>query len=74
MAKGNFERRLIEVALASFLASGVWALGTEKGLACSGHCQQARMCAALMKQKALKEASARREEYQKCMRDPQNYK
>lgn len=57
-------------------ACGVGVMSVEPSYAgnCGGHCQGGHMCAALVKQKAIKDQSQRRDEYQKCMRDPNSYK
>jgi hypothetical protein len=39
---------------------------------CAGHCQVMKRCADLAKGKA--QGAAVRTEYQKCMKDPENYK
>jgi len=40
---------------------------------CGGHCQAGKMCGDLVTRKGLKGAQ-KRDEYQKCMRDPNSYK
>jgi hypothetical protein len=40
---------------------------------CLGHCQAMKMCGDLVSRKGVK-GSEKRDEYQKCMRDPTSYK
>ena len=40
---------------------------------CLGHCQAMKMCGDLVSRKGVK-GSEKRDEYQKCMKDPSSYK
>ena len=75
MSKQRFARGVALFGLAALFGAGIGSIGVEPSYAyCGGHCQAGKMCADLVKRKAIKDQSQRRDEYQKCMRDPNTYK
>jgi hypothetical protein len=75
MVKQRFGGVAALLGLVALVGAGI-GVGIEPSYAgnCGGHCQAGKMCFALVKQKAIKDQSQRREEYQKCMRGPDTYK
>ena len=75
MRKARIGHRATRATAAAFLAAGLAMAGVSPTFAgnCGGHCQQMKVCGELVKEKGLKDASARHAEYNKCMTDPHNY-
>lgn len=74
MMKANFIRSIVGIALAGMVGMVLTTAGAEISFAnCGGHCQAAKMCGDLVSRKGVKGAQ-KRDEYQKCMRDPNSYK
>ena len=76
MFGSEIRQRGFKIVAATLIACGTTVAGSETtfGGNCGGHCQQMKVCGAMVKEKGLKEASARHEEFNKCMTDPHNYK
>ena len=75
MAKGNFIRAAAGLAVLGLFGTALTIVETQTSFAgnCGGHCQAAKMCADLVGRKGVKGVE-KRDEYQKCMRDPNSYK
>ena len=68
-------RRAAKIALLALIGMGFAAADVEYSYAyCGGHCQAGKMCGDLVGRKGLKDKGQKRDEYQKCMRDPNSYK
>jgi hypothetical protein len=75
MQKASIVRIASRAAIAALLAGAFMAgeAGPTFAGNCGGHCQQMKVCTSMVKQKGLKDGSARQAEWNKCMTDPQNY-
>jgi hypothetical protein len=74
MIKQHIVRVVVRVGIAALIGMGVATSGPETSFAnCGGHCQAGKMCGDLVSRKGVK-GDQKREEYQKCMRDPNSYK
>lgn len=75
MRKIESGRRTFKVAIAVLLSGAFLTAGASATMAgnCGGHCQQIKVCTQMVKQKGLKDHSARQAEWNKCMTDPHNY-
>lgn len=68
-------RSAIILSALGLIGLGVLLTDTQTSFAnCGGHCQAGHMCGGMVEQKGIKDKNQRRTEFQKCMRDPQNYK
>ena len=68
-------RTAVQLGLLAVLGVGIAITTVEQSYAyCGGHCQAAKMCGDLVSRKGLKDKDQKRQEYQKCMRDPNSYK
>ena len=67
-------RKAINLGVVGLFGLGLLAVDSAPSFAgnCGGHCQVMKRCADLAKGKA--QGAAVRTEYQKCMKDPENYK
>jgi hypothetical protein len=77
MTKQYVIRQIVKAGLFVLMGIGIAVLDVESSFAggtCNSRCQANRRCGDLVKQKGLKDADQRRAEFQKCQRDPQNYK
>ncbi len=74
MLKQQFIRSAVRVSTLGLIGLGLAMVDTQPSSAnCLGHCQAMKMCGDLVSRKAVK-GDQKREEYQKCMRDPATYK
>jgi hypothetical protein len=74
MLKQHFVRSAVRVSLLGLVGMGLAMVDTQPSSAnCLGHCQTMKMCGDLVSRKAVK-GTEKRDEYQKCMRDPSSYK
>jgi hypothetical protein len=74
MTKRFFTRDAIKMGLIGLVGFGYVTVATESAYAnCGGHCQAGKMCGDLVGRKGVK-GDQKRDEYQKCMRDPNSYK
>jgi hypothetical protein len=74
MIKERFVSSAVKFVLLGLTVLGIMTIDAQPSFACQGKCQANRMCGDLMNRKGLKDGDQRRAEYQKCQRDPQNYK
>jgi hypothetical protein len=74
MLKKLFVRSAVRVSMLGFIGASLAVVDTQPSFAgCLGHCQVMKMCGDLVSRKTVK-GDQKREEYQKCMRDPSSYK
>jgi hypothetical protein len=74
MMKQYIVRSIVRVSALGLIGMGLAMVDTQPSFAnCLGHCQAMKMCGDLVSRKAVK-GDQKREEYQKCMRDPASYK
>jgi hypothetical protein len=76
MVKYRIGRVATLFSLAALVFAGVEVTSVAPSYAgnCGGHCQAGKMCADMVKRKAIKEQSQRHDEYLRCMRDPASFK
>jgi hypothetical protein len=75
MIKPNFIQSIVRVSALGVIGMGLVMVDTQTSFAmCKGaHCQAVNMCGDLVSRKGVK-GDQKRDEYQKCMRDPSSYK
>ncbi len=74
MVKQRIIRNAINLSILGLLGFGLLLVDAAPSFAyCGGHCQMGKMCGDLVGKKGLK-GDQKRDEYQKCMRDPTSYK
>ena len=75
MLKHSIVRSAVRVSVLALIGMGMAAADVQTSFAgsCLGHCQAMKMCGDLVSRKGVK-GSEKRDEYQKCMRDPTSYK
>ena len=74
MVKQRIISKVINLSALGLLGLGLLLVDAAPSLAyCGGHCQAGKMCGDMVSKKGVK-GDQKREEYQKCMRDPNSYK
>jgi hypothetical protein len=75
MLTHDIVQRAMRVSVLGLIGMGLAAADVQTSFAgnCGGHCQAGKMCGDLVSRKGVK-GSEKRDEYQKCMRDPSSYK
>jgi hypothetical protein len=70
-----FVRTIIRMSVLGVIGMGLVMVDTQTSFAMckGGHCQAVNMCGDLVSRKGVK-GDQKRDEYQKCMRDPSSYK
>jgi hypothetical protein len=67
-------RSIVRLSALGLIGMGLAMVDTQTSFAnCGGHCQAGKMCGDLVSRKGVK-GDQKRDEYQKCMRDPSSYK
>jgi hypothetical protein len=74
MIKQHVIHNVFKLSVLGLVGLGAMMVEVQPSFACNGRCQANRMCADLMNKKGLKDRDQRKAEYEKCQRDPQNYK
>ena len=68
-------QRTVRMSVLGLIGMGLATADVQTSFAgnCGGKCQAGKMCGDLVSRKGVK-GSEKRDEYQKCMRDPSSYK
>ena len=75
MLKQHFVRSAVRVSILGLIGLGLAMVDTQTSFAgtCLGRCQAMKMCGDLVSRKEVK-GDQKKQEYQKCIRDPSSYK